>query len=73
MRDVKFPIINQPTFYGRMQKWLEFLYAYESLVYSNSGMSNIQKYHYLRASLQQGASQVIRLIELSTQNYPVAW
>lgn len=73
LRDVKFPVINLPTFDGRMEKWLEFRDTYESLVHSNSAMSNIQKYHYLRASLQEGASQVIRSLELSAQNYPVAW
>lgn len=72
-RDVKFPVINLPTFDGGMEKWLEFRDTYESLVHSNAAMSNIQKYHYLRASLREGASQVIRSIELSAQNYPVAW
>lgn len=70
---VKFPVINLPTFSGQIDQWLEFRDTFESLVHLNNAIADILKYHYLRASLTGGASQVIRSIDLSADNYSIAW
>lgn len=70
---VKLPTIKIPTFAGKYDNWLEFRDTYLSLIHENDAISDIQKYHYLRASLVNSAAQVIRSIEFSASNYPVAW
>ncbi|KAJ8945553.1 hypothetical protein NQ318_020399 [Aromia moschata] len=70
---VKLPTINLPKFNGEYNVWLEFHDTFSSLIHANSEISDIQKFHYLRASLVEGAAQVIAAIEFSEQNYKVAW
>lgn len=71
--NIKLPTIELPKFNGSFEKWLEFKDTFESLIHSNNKLVEIQKYHYLRASLQGSASQVIEALEFSSENYKVAW
>lgn len=73
IQGVKLPTIKIPTFDGKYEDWLEFRDTYLSLIHENESISDIQKYHYLRASLIGSAAQVIRAIEFSSNNYTVAW
>ena len=73
IQGVKLPPINLQKFNGDYKDWLEFRDLFESLINANGSIPNIQKFHYLRASLQGGAAQVIRSIELSGESYPLAW
>ncbi|XP_050296340.1 uncharacterized protein LOC126736152 [Anthonomus grandis grandis] len=70
---VKLPLINIPTFDGSYNKWLEFKDTFESLIHKNQGISEVQKFHYLRAQLLGSAKQVIESIEFSAVNYNIAW
>nr|CAI5861133.1 unnamed protein product [Callosobruchus analis] len=51
LQGVKLPTIHLPTFDGNLQNWLEFRDIYESLIHKNESISNIQKFHYMRASI----------------------
>lgn len=57
--NIKLPTIELPKFNGNFDKWLEFKDTFESLIHSNARLDAIQKYHYLRASLEGSATQVI--------------
>lgn len=70
---IKLPTIDLPRFSGEYHNWLEFRDTFESLIHKNTNIDNIQKFHYLRASLQDEASQIIKSLELSSDNYRVAW
>lgn len=70
---VKLPDIKLPTFNGSFDGWLEFRDTFESLINQNADLSGIQRYHYLRASLEGKAAEVIKSIEFSEQGYYVAW
>lgn len=70
---VKLPTISLPTFDGAYEHWLEYRDTYLSLVHNSTDISNIQKMHYLKSSLKGSAQQVINSIEISSDNYPVAW
>ncbi|XP_045773835.1 uncharacterized protein LOC123873159 [Maniola jurtina] len=70
---VKLPTIALPKFSGSFNNWLEFRDTFSSLVHSNEDISDINKFHYLRASLEGTAAIVIQSIELSAANYSVAW
>ncbi|KAJ8964162.1 hypothetical protein NQ314_005086, partial [Rhamnusium bicolor] len=67
------PQINLPTFVGNYDTWLEFRDTFESLIHFNTTIRDIQKLHYLRASLDGSAKQVIHSLEFSEKNYKVAW
>ncbi|XP_047543273.1 uncharacterized protein LOC125075609 [Vanessa atalanta] len=71
--NVKLPTIQLPKFGGRYEDWLEFRDTFVSLIHENQGIVDIQKFHYLRASLEGGAAQVIRSIGFSSCNYKIAW
>ena len=73
LQGVKLPPVSLQKFAGDYKNWLEFRDLFDSLINSNSSIPNIQKFHYLRASLEGGAAQVIRSIELSGDNYLIAW
>ncbi|XP_047538693.1 uncharacterized protein LOC125072211 [Vanessa atalanta] len=55
--NVKLPTIQLPKFGGRYEDWLEFRDTFVSLIHENQGIVDIQKFHYLRASLEGGAAQ----------------
>lgn len=70
---IKLPTIDLPRFSGEFHNWLDYRDIFESLIHKNSIIDNIQKFHYLRASLQGEASQIIKSLEMSSDNYRVAW
>lgn len=70
---VRLPTIKLPTFDGQYGNWLEFRDAFKALVDSNESLHNIQKFYYLRSSLEKDASQIIKAIEVSADNYKNAW
>ncbi|KAJ8975719.1 hypothetical protein NQ317_004183 [Molorchus minor] len=73
LKNIKLPTINLPKFTGIYQNWLEFRDTFRSLIHDNISISNVQKFHYLRASLESDAALVIKSLEISSANYEVAW
>lgn len=53
--DVELPRIEIPTFSGNYQEWTAFIDAFTSLVDSNTNVQDVNKLHYLRGSLRDGA------------------
>ncbi|KAH9637615.1 hypothetical protein HF086_010798 [Spodoptera exigua] len=70
---VKLPTIKLPVFDGSYLKWLEFRDTYLSLIHENASIQDINKFHYLRASLEGSASEVIKSLEFTSINYKIAW
>lgn len=70
---VKLPTIQLPKFTGSYDNWLEFRDTFASLIHGNDDIDEINKFHYLRSSLEGSAAIVIQSIEFSAQNYNVAW
>lgn len=73
IKPVKLPDIKLPVFSGDYNMWLEFRDLYLSLIHDREDMDPIQKFHYLRASLEGNAAQVIKSIEFSANNYSLAY
>ncbi|KAK9703598.1 Protein of unknown function (DUF1759) [Popillia japonica] len=55
--NVKLPRIQLPKFSGDYESWIEFKDTFTSIVHENSIISNVQKLHYLNASVQGQAAQ----------------
>ena len=71
--NIKLPIIQLPKFNGVYTNWLEFRDTFTSLIHNNDEIDEINKFHYLRASLEGSAAVVVQSIEFSASNYDVAW
>lgn len=70
---VRLPQINLPEFDGQFEKWLAFHDTFKALIDSSPDLSDIQKFHYLRASLKGDALKLVDSFPMSDANYRVAW
>ncbi|XP_018395970.1 PREDICTED: uncharacterized protein LOC108774375 [Cyphomyrmex costatus] len=70
---IKLPTIELPKFKGNVDEWLGFRDTFESLIHTNETIDPIQKFHYLKASLEGAASQIIKSLDFSAANYAIAW
>lgn len=66
------PSLKIPTFDGSLDQWLNFRDTFTSIVHTKS-ISNIRKFHFLRLALQGEAAEVIKSLQISDNNYNVAW
>ena len=69
----KLPLLNTPTFSGSYDTWLGFHDLFKSLVDNNNTISEIEKLYYLKGCLKDEAAEILDSIELSAENYSVAW
>ncbi|XP_058840761.1 uncharacterized protein LOC131696228 [Topomyia yanbarensis] len=70
---VRLPEIKIPEFNGNIEDWSNFHDVFDSMIHKNLTLPNIQKLHYLRASLKGDAARIIQSIQTSGNNYPIAW
>lgn len=70
---IKLPTISLPSFDGSFEQWLEFRDTYISLIHTSKSIDDIQKFHYLRSALTGSASQIIKSIQFTAENYTIAW
>jgi len=61
---IRLPTIALPTFEGNTCSWLYFRDTFEALIVNNPALSNVQKFHYLIASLKNEAKDVIIIYKL---------
>lgn len=71
--NINLPKISLPNFDGRYEHWLPFRDIYLSLIHNNSALSEIERFHYLKASLIEDAAKLIENVEITQQNYNIAW
>lgn len=70
---IKVPAIRLTKFSGLSDNWLEFRDLFSSLVHFNNDIDDLNKFIYLRESLEGTAAAVIQAIELCASNYSIAW
>lgn len=70
---VHLPKIDLPKFDGRLEKWVTFKDAFQTMIHSHPGLSDIQKLNYLRLSLSGKAESSIESFTISEENYKAAW
>ncbi|XP_047507813.1 uncharacterized protein LOC125051508 [Pieris napi] len=70
---VKLPTIQIPKFNGLFNEWIGFRDTFMSLIHTNDDLDDINKFHYLKSSLEGSAALVVSSVELSGKNYSVAW
>lgn len=70
---IHLPKIDLPKFDGRLEKWTNFKDAFQTMIHTHTGLSEIQKLHYLRLSLSGKAQEAIESFTISEDNYKAAW
>lgn len=70
---VRLPEIKLKEFSGNVDDWVSFHDLYLSLIHSNQQLTAVQKMHYLKATLSGEAARIISSLEVSANNYLVAW
>ena len=69
---IKLPTIALPTFAGDTCSWLHFRDTFEALVVNNANLSNVQRFHYLIASLKNSAKDLISNLQSTNEDFLVA-
>ena len=69
---VKLPKLEVKRFNGKIEEWQEFWDCYESSIHSNTTLSSVDKFSYLRGLLGGAAKTAISGLALTTVNYQVA-
>jgi hypothetical protein len=70
---IKLPTITLPTFDGDTGSWLHFRDTFEAMIVNNRTLSNVQKFHYLIASLKNEAKALMSNLQITNENFTVAW
>jgi len=70
---IKLPTIALPAFKDDTCSWLHFRDTFEALIVNNTTLSNVQKFHYLIASLKNEAKDLISNLQITNENFLVAW
>jgi len=69
----KLPTIQLPSYDGTITTWLHFRDTFDSLIIQNKMLSNVQRFQYLLSSLKGEAKQLIANLQISHDNFVVAW
>ncbi|XP_022170758.1 uncharacterized protein LOC111034046 [Myzus persicae] len=69
---VKLAPLNVPVFSGNYENWTSFHDMFIALIHTNTSLMNVQKFFYLRSSLEGNALQVIKSLETTSENYETA-
>ena len=69
---LKLPKFKLPTFDRDSLRWLEFWDSFEAAIHKNPKLAAIDKFNYLRASLEGNAASAIAGFSLSAANYQTA-
>jgi hypothetical protein len=70
---IRLPTIEIPCFDGNVCKWLHYKDTFEALIVNNKSLSNVQKFHYLTSSLKGEAKTLIANLQITNDNFVVAW
>jgi len=70
---MRLPTIEIPKFNGRWEEWLPFRDTFTAMVHRNETLPPIDKLHYLRWALVGDAYKLIESLEVTNENYQVAW
>lgn len=70
---MKLPSIPAPIFNGKLQDWVSFLDSFNAMFHQNTGLSDVQRLHYLKSGLVGPAADVVRTIPTTDINDHTAY
>ena len=68
----KLPKLTLPVFKGNPLNWQTFWDRFESCIHKNSGLSDVEKFNYLKTYLDGVALSTISTLTLTSENYNAA-
>ncbi|XP_055634088.1 uncharacterized protein LOC129774380 [Toxorhynchites rutilus septentrionalis] len=71
--NLRLPEIKLKEFSGNFDEWESFSDLFISLIDSNHQLTMVQKLYYLRASVTGEAARMISSLDITSNNYLVAW
>ncbi|GFU30074.1 uncharacterized protein TNCV_3262811 [Trichonephila clavipes] len=71
--NVRLPKLNIPVFWGKFEDWINFKDLFVTAVHSQTSLSNIQKFQYLKGLLLDEPASLIKYILSSNESYEEAW
>lgn len=69
---VKLPSLNVPTFNGQYEDWKSFFDIFCALIHSDTKLSNVQKFLYLKTALKGEPLTLIEDLKVTNDNYDSA-
>ncbi len=66
---VKFPKLQLRSFNGDLTKWTAFWKSFESAVHNNTGLSDVEKFNYLKSLHEHSARESVSGLALTAGNY----
>jgi len=70
---IKLPTVALTPFESETCNWLHFRVTFEALIVNNTTLSNVQKFHYLIASIKNEAKDLRSNLRITIENFLVAW
>lgn len=70
---VKLAALQIPKFTGLYSEWATFYDIFTAFVHNNEDISEIQKFFYLRESLEGDAEKCLQCLGTTAENYRIAW
>jgi len=70
---LKLPTIALPKFDGETCNWLQFRDTFEARIVNNTSLTDVQRFYYLIASLKNEAKDLISNLQITNENFSVAW
>lgn len=72
-RSVKLPLLNIPIFDGSYSAWKSFYDLFEQAVNRDTSVSNVEKFQLLKTLVTGEASQIIKHLQITEDNFKPAW
>lgn len=70
---LRLPSIVAPTFSGDLQQWSSFIDSFNAMFHDNTSLAPVQKFHYLKSCLTGAASDVVKTVPITNDNYQQAY
>lgn len=70
---VRLPVLELPRFSGELKEWTRFYNLFESSINKNENLTPVAKFEYLLTRLDLEPLQSISTLEITSENYAVAW
>lgn len=55
------------------ENWLQYRDTFSSLIVDNARITEIEKFHYLQATLEGNVNEIIANLDISAANFEIAW
>ena len=70
---IQLPKIHLPHFSDLIRDWESYHEIFRSMIHLHPSLTDVQKLHYLKTSVQGEAKSALESLPLITANYNVAW